>query len=256
MAGSFAYDSFGNPQGTPGGTATTNYHFAGEQTDPSTALVDLRARSYDPHAGRFTTRDALVQGGVGTQGFHRYAYVGNNPVGLTDPTGKTNCPGVGLGGGVVASGIRIELPMIGCIELPQPPKFDAGFNPNLGSGCLWAPPILDQGPLDSFPEQGGQAIIDPIQQGSGAVFAGADDNDKGGPKPTPKWIPPTNPPQDPPSDIPPGYRIRVMPPTEQYPTGYWRLFKPLPDGNWQPIDPSTMKPGSRPETHIPLPEEA
>ena len=67
VAGSFAYDSFGNPQGTPGGTATTNYHFAGEQTDPATGLINLRSRSYDSHAGRFVSRDTLVQGGSGTQ---------------------------------------------------------------------------------------------------------------------------------------------------------------------------------------------
>jgi RHS repeat-associated protein len=183
VAGSFAYDSFGNPQGTQGGPATTNYHFAGEQTDPATGLIDLRARSYDPHAGRFTTRDALVQGGIGTQGFHRYAYVGNNPVGLTDPNGKTNCPheGAGLGGGDVASGIHIELPVIGCIQLPQPPKLDAGFNPDLGGGCLWTPPTLDRGPLDSFPEQGGHTIVDPIYDGANGDFVASS---AGGDSPT------------------------------------------------------------------------
>lgn len=44
-----------------------------------------------------------------------------------------------------------------------------------------------------------------------------------------------------------------MPPTEQYPNGYWRLEKPMANGGWQGIDPSTMKPGGRAETHIPLP---
>ncbi|MFH1023788.1 MAG: RHS repeat-associated core domain-containing protein [Planctomycetota bacterium] len=78
---------------------------------------------------------------------------------------------------------------------------------------------------------------------------------KGIPKPTPKFQPPTNPPQMPPEVIPPGWRVRVMPPTEQYPNGYWKLEKPMVDGSWQPIDPSTMKPGGRPETHVPFPPQ-
>jgi hypothetical protein len=76
---------------------------------------------------------------------------------------------------------------------------------------------------------------------------------KGVPKPTPNFQTPTNPPQLPPESIPPGWRIRQMPPTEQYPNGYWKLEKPMANGGWQPIDPSTMKPGGRPQTHVPLP---
>jgi hypothetical protein len=46
-----------------------------------------------------------------------------------------------------------------------------------------------------------------------------------------------------------------MPPTEQYPDGYWKLEKPMKDGSWQPIDPSTMKPGNCCETHVPFPKK-
>jgi RHS repeat-associated protein len=76
---------------------------------------------------------------------------------------------------------------------------------------------------------------------------------KTGPKPTPKFKPPTNPPQLPPSNVPEGLTLRVMKPTEQYPNGYWRLEKPMPQGKPQGIDPSTMKPGSQSQTHVPLP---
>jgi len=73
------------------------------------------------------------------------------------------------------------------------------------------------------------------------------------PKASPNFKTPTNPAQPPPKDVPRGWRVRQMSPTEQYPNGYWVLEKPMKDGSWQPIDPSTMKPGTRPETHVPLP---
>jgi hypothetical protein len=76
---------------------------------------------------------------------------------------------------------------------------------------------------------------------------------KGTPKPSPNFKPPTNPPQMPPGNIPPGWRVRQMPPTSQYPDGYWRLEKPMDNGGWQGIDPSTMKPGPQPQTHVPFP---
>jgi hypothetical protein len=43
-----------------------------------------------------------------------------------------------------------------------------------------------------------------------------------------------------------------MPPDQQYPEGYWKLEKPMTQGGWQAIDLSTMKPGARPETHVPF----
>lgn len=46
-----------------------------------------------------------------------------------------------------------------------------------------------------------------------------------------------------------------MPPRPGYPNGYWRLEKPMANGGWQGIDPSTMKPGTQPETQVPLPPE-
>jgi RHS repeat-associated protein len=75
---------------------------------------------------------------------------------------------------------------------------------------------------------------------------------KGSPKPAPKFRLPINAPQEPPIVAPVGYVIRVMPPTQQYPNGYWVLEKPMPQGGYQKVNPTTMRPGREWETHVPL----
>jgi hypothetical protein len=53
-----------------------------------------RARFYDPSLGRFAQADSIVPGGV--QGLDRYAYVNNNALRYTDPTGHY-CEGIQQG---------------------------------------------------------------------------------------------------------------------------------------------------------------
>jgi len=96
-------------------------------------------------------------------------------------------------------------------------------------------------------QSGGSPVSGP---GTGA---GAGSNaPNSGAKPTPKFQPPTNPPQLPPSTIPSGTRIFRGKPTEQFPSGYWKIEK-FDGKGWQRLDPRTMKPGPHPDTHIPLP---
>jgi len=106
----------------------------------------------------------------------------------------------------------------------------------------------------SYPGASDLELYDTISSVTGAWGLGKSGKRVAGvPKVSPKFKPPTNPPQLPPREVPPGWRVREMPPTEQYPHGYWKLEKPMANGGWQPVDPSTMKPGTHPETHVPLP---
>ena len=78
--GSVSFDAFGN-RATYTGTQSA-FGFTGNWTDPDTDLVYLRARDYDPATGQFLSVDPAVD--VTRQ---PYAYVGNNPISRTDPTG-------------------------------------------------------------------------------------------------------------------------------------------------------------------------
>jgi RHS repeat-associated protein len=50
-------------------------------------LVHMNGRAYDPAIRRFLSADPFVVPMLGTQGFNRYAYVGNQPLSYVDPTG-------------------------------------------------------------------------------------------------------------------------------------------------------------------------
>ncbi|MGD0470655.1 MAG: DUF2341 domain-containing protein [Terriglobales bacterium] len=77
----FEYDAFGNEVNHTGTTAN-NYLYRGEQFDPDLDLYYLRARYYNPLAGRFTGVDPLTD-----QGEKRYEYADADPVDGQDPTG-------------------------------------------------------------------------------------------------------------------------------------------------------------------------
>lgn len=50
-------------------------------------LVAFGAQWYDPQIGRFISPDTIIPDPAESQSFNRYAYVRNNPLRYTDPTG-------------------------------------------------------------------------------------------------------------------------------------------------------------------------
>jgi len=111
-----SFDPWGarlNADGVTGGNgrvnSITNRGYTGHETDDETGLVNMNARIYDPYLGRFLSADPVLPDPGDMQAYNRYAYVLNNPLKYTDPTG--NMPlciqaGDPCGGGVVgASGI-------------------------------------------------------------------------------------------------------------------------------------------------------
>ena len=66
--------------------------FAGEMLDP-TGLFYMRARQYEPSIGRFTAVDPVsVSTDVGATTLSPYAYAGNRPTVMVDPSGRTFIP--------------------------------------------------------------------------------------------------------------------------------------------------------------------
>ena len=77
-----SYDGYGNSVGS----TRTRYGFTGRERDSLTGLMYYRARFYDPQLGRFISQDPI--GLIG--GINLFAYVENNPLLFSDPSGQ--CP--------------------------------------------------------------------------------------------------------------------------------------------------------------------
>jgi RHS repeat-associated protein len=76
----YTYDAYGNLTSSSG-SVSTSLLFQGQYLDSETGLYYLRARYYDPSTGQFLTPDPL-------NAEVPYAYAGDDPVNLSDPTGE------------------------------------------------------------------------------------------------------------------------------------------------------------------------
>jgi RHS repeat-associated protein len=111
----YAYGEWGGATHTTG-TSAQPFGFTGQPAD-ATGLTYLRARFYDPAAGRFTSRDIWPGNLRACQSLNRYAYVVNDPSTLVDPSGlksKTlnwnglsacDQPALGFGIGLISVGV-------------------------------------------------------------------------------------------------------------------------------------------------------
>jgi RHS repeat-associated protein len=89
--GELRYSWTNAPAGTSPTYELTKYQFTGQYSyNTEFGLMFYGARFYDSAVGRFVSADTIVPGGV--QGLDRYAYVGNNPIRFTDPSGHRCVP--------------------------------------------------------------------------------------------------------------------------------------------------------------------
>lgn len=82
----YTYDIWGNPE-TEEETVPNIFRYSGEYWDNTTDLQYLRARWYDPNAGRFVSKDPYQGSIANPLSLNRYSYVENNPLIYVDPSG-------------------------------------------------------------------------------------------------------------------------------------------------------------------------
>ncbi len=96
------YKAWGEERYSQGNT-DTRYRYTGQMREGD--IYYYGARWYDPAIGRFMQADTIVPADIqGTQAFDRYAYVNNNPLRYTDPSGNFAITGailIGVAGGAI-----------------------------------------------------------------------------------------------------------------------------------------------------------
>jgi RHS repeat-associated protein len=98
---SYTYDPFGGTTVT--GSSSNSNQYTGREND-GTGLYYYRARYYNPKLGRFISEDPLGFKGGGT---NFYAYAGNSPTNLSDPSGQI-APCV-VGGAIMTIPVNLNI---------------------------------------------------------------------------------------------------------------------------------------------------
>jgi RHS repeat-associated protein len=85
LSGTNTYDTYGNRTHHTG-TADSAIGYTGNLTDPTTGLLYLRARDYDPTTGQFLTVDPAIDAT-----HNQYGYANGDPIRNIDPSGLDSC---------------------------------------------------------------------------------------------------------------------------------------------------------------------
>jgi len=91
LVSSSQYTAFGELPS--GGSGSPDYRYTGQREEAELGLYFYRARWYDPALSRFVQADTIVPQTRNPQAWDRFAYVQNNPVMYTDPSGHYYCEG-------------------------------------------------------------------------------------------------------------------------------------------------------------------
>jgi RHS repeat-associated protein len=81
------YMPFGQARTDVGTISQTDFGYTGQRGLVELGLLDYKARFYDPYNTQYLSPDSVVPDHYNSQDLNRYAYVRNNPIKYTDPTG-------------------------------------------------------------------------------------------------------------------------------------------------------------------------
>jgi RHS repeat-associated protein len=145
-----------------------NPKFTGQMRDPETGLDHMGFRYYSPQQGRFVTVDPRNAGSdpANPQTWNGYAYVGNNPLNITDPNGDSWLTAafgaVGFVAGLFTAGLG-DIPLIaGLTAGAEVAGAQFTFEEAANSGNIGAIAGMFIGGPTTLPDYGGGFIFDDL----------------------------------------------------------------------------------------------
>ncbi len=90
LVSSMLYTAFGDARSSTGMTAS-DYLYTGQREISEIGLYFYNARFYDAYLNRFISADTIVPEPGDIKSYDRYAYVYNNPIRYSDPSGHEVC---------------------------------------------------------------------------------------------------------------------------------------------------------------------
>ncbi|MFC0547271.1 polymorphic toxin type 24 domain-containing protein [Kutzneria chonburiensis] len=139
------FTPFGGTRGTPPAAWPGDKGFVGGTPDPTTQLVNLGAREYNPANGRFLSADPVFEDNSPNQ-MNGYDYAGNDPITGSDPSGLF-CDGCEYGGSGDNHGVGCQANLSHCDSSTGSPV--THYCDGCASGDVSHPELANYGRLAS-----------------------------------------------------------------------------------------------------------
>lgn len=174
LVASAAHTAFGDLL-SEAGDMPTSHRFAGQHTQVTSGLIDMRARTYDPTLGRFLSVDPETGTVADPINRHPYEYARNNPLTYWDPTGELST----LAEGAIVSGllsatisITVDLVVSKGAKKTSEILFNAAINGVLGAIGGAAGSAIGAKVLSEIGKLGGQIAGTLVETGFARAIVG------------------------------------------------------------------------------------
>lgn len=136
-----SYEPFGEVKS---GGANSKFQYTGQEMDEETGLNYYDARYYNPHIQRFIQPDGFIQDVYDPQALNRYAYVRNNPLRYTDPSGHFWTALIGLVSRIAMSPVgRTVIRAVASSPIVKPIVERVASNPSVAAFIQRSQPVVN-----------------------------------------------------------------------------------------------------------------
>ncbi len=147
--------------------------YTGHEHLQSVGLIHMNARLYDSKVHRFLQPDNYVQDPYNTQNYNRYAYVLNNPLKYTDPSGELGeLAVIGIGAFIAAATYTItaltaDIPFTigGLIKSSYIGAFSGAVTFGIGEGVAAIKPLVTRFTVQALAHGSAQGMLSGVQGG-------------------------------------------------------------------------------------------